>query len=71
MDDIYENIEESNTDKDRKILIAFGGVIADMLSKIKLNPIVTDTDTDSSDTGLKSKSLQKMHCKTILFFSDS
>ena len=117
MDDIYENIEECNPDKDRKILIVFGGMIADILSKIKLNPIVTELlvrgrklnlslafMTQScfappkyirlnsahsfimkfpyklalqqivfvylSDTGLKSQSLQKMHCKTILFFSD-
>ena len=117
MDDIYENIEECNPDKDRKILIVFGGMIADILSKIKLNPIVTELlvrgrklnlslafMTQScfappkyirlnsahsfimkfpyklalqqivfvylSDTGLKSPSLQKMHCKTILFFSD-
>ena len=116
IDDIYENIEECNPDKDRKILIVFGGIIADMLSKIKLNPIVTELLVRgrtlnlslafitqscfappkyirlnfthsfimkfpyklalqqivfdySSDTGLKSESLQIMQCKTILSFS--
>ena len=42
MDDIYENIEEYNPNKKRKILIAFDDVIADMLSNKKLNPIVTE-----------------------------
>ena len=41
MDDIYENIEEYNPNKKRKILIAFGDMIADMLSNKKLNPVVT------------------------------
>ena len=41
MDDIYENIEEYNPNKKRKILIAFGDMIADMLSNKKLKPVVT------------------------------
>ena len=35
MDDIYKNIEENNPNKKRKILIAFGDMIADMLSNKK------------------------------------
>ena len=42
MDDIYENIEEYNPNKKRKILIAIDDVIADMLSNKKCNPIVTE-----------------------------
>ena len=42
MDDIYENIEEYNPNKKRKILIVFDGMIADMLSNKKLNPIVAE-----------------------------
>ena len=42
MDDIYKNIEEHNPNKKRKILIVFDDMIADMLSKKKLNPIVTE-----------------------------
>ena len=42
MDDIYKNIEEYNPNKKRKILIVFDGMIADMLSNKKLNPIVTE-----------------------------
>ena len=43
MDDIYENIEEYNPNKKRKILIVFGHIIADILSNKKLNLIVTET----------------------------
>ena len=41
MDDIYKNIEEYNPYKKRKILIASGNMITDMLSNKKLNPVVT------------------------------
>ena len=41
MDDIYQNIEEYNPNKKRKILIVFDDMIADMLSNRKLNPIAT------------------------------
>ena len=42
MQDVYENIEEYNTDKERKILIAFDNMIADMINNKKLNSIVTE-----------------------------
>ena len=42
MDNIYKNIEEYNPNKNRKILIVFDYMIADMLSKKKLNPVVTE-----------------------------
>ena len=42
MDDIYKSTEEYNSNKKRKLLIVFGGMIADMLSTKKLNPIVTE-----------------------------
>ena len=42
MDDIYRNIEEYNSNKKRKILIVFDGMIADMLSNKKHNRIVTE-----------------------------
>ena len=32
MDDIYKNIEECNPNKKLKILIVFGGMIADILT---------------------------------------
>ena len=42
MDDIYKNIKEYNpNEKTRKTLTVFDDMIADMLSNIKLNQIVT------------------------------
>ena len=42
MDDIYKIIEEYSPNKERKILIVFNEMIADMLSNKKLNPIATE-----------------------------
>ena len=42
MQDVYKNIDEYNTDKERKILIVFDDMIADMISNKQLNSIVTD-----------------------------
>ena len=42
MDDIYKYIEEHNPNRERKILIFFDDMIADMLSNKKLNPIVSE-----------------------------
>ena len=41
MDDIYNNIEEQNPNKKRKIIIVFD-MITDILSNKKLNPILTE-----------------------------
>ena len=40
--DVYKNIDECNTDKENKILIAFDDMIADMIHNKKLNSIVTE-----------------------------
>ena len=42
MQDIYKNIEEYNTDKERKVLIVFDETIADMINNKKLNSIITE-----------------------------
>ena len=42
MQDVYKNIEDYNPIKNRKILIVFDDMIADMPSNNKLNPIVTE-----------------------------
>ena len=42
MDDIYKNINESNPSKNRKILIVFDDMIADMVINKKFNPLVTE-----------------------------
>ena len=41
MQDVYKNIDEYNTDKERKILIVFDDMIADMINN-KKNSIVTE-----------------------------
>ena len=42
MRDVYKNIEEYNLGRERKILIVFDDMIADMINNKKLNPIVTE-----------------------------
>ena len=42
MDDIYKNIEQYNPNKERKILIVFDDMIADMLNNKKINQVVTE-----------------------------
>ena len=42
MQDVYENIEEYNLGKKRKVLIVFDDVIADMINNKKLNLVVTE-----------------------------
>ena len=42
MQDVYKNIHEYNTDKERKILIVFDDMIADMINNGKLNSIVAE-----------------------------
>ena len=42
MQDVYKNIEDYNPRKNRKILIVFDDMIADMINNKKLDPIVTE-----------------------------
>ena len=42
MHDVYKNIDEYNLDKDKKILIVFDDMIADMILNKKLDSIVTE-----------------------------
>ena len=42
MDNIYENIEEYNPNKKRKILTVFDDMIADILSNKTLNSLATE-----------------------------
>ena len=42
MQDIYKNVEKYNIGKNRKILIVFDGMVADMIHKKKLNSVVTE-----------------------------
>ena len=42
MDDVCKSIEDYNPNKKRKVLIVFDDLIADMVNKRKVNPIVTE-----------------------------
>ena len=42
MQDVYKNIENYSPIKKRKVLIIFDDMIAEMINKNKLNPIVTE-----------------------------
>ena len=40
--DVYKNIEENNSDKERKVLIVFDNMIVDMINNKKRNSMVTE-----------------------------
>ena len=42
MQNVYQNIEEYNISKKRKILVVFDDMIAGMINNKKLNPVVTE-----------------------------
>ena len=42
MQDVHKNIEEYNADKERKILIVFDDMIADMINNKKINSLVAE-----------------------------
>ena len=42
MQQVYENIEEYNSGKKRKVLIVFEDMIADMISNKSLNSLATE-----------------------------
>ena len=42
MQDVYKNIDEYNTDKERKILIVFDDMVADMINNKKIDSIATE-----------------------------
>ena len=42
MKDVYKNTENYNPGKERKLLIVFDDMIADMINNKRLNPIATE-----------------------------
>ena len=42
MQDVYKNIEDYHPDKERKVLIVFDDMIADIINIKRLNPVVTE-----------------------------
>ena len=52
MEDVYKNIEDYNPSKNRKILIIFDDMTADMINNKKLNPVVTELFTRGRKLGI-------------------
>ena len=42
MDDVYQNIDDYNSSRKRKILIVFDHMIADIMSNEKFQPIIKE-----------------------------
>ena len=42
MQDVHKTIEGYNPNKERKVLLIFDDIIADMINNKKLNPLVTE-----------------------------
>ena len=63
MDNIYKNIEEYNPNKKREILVVFDDMIADMLSKKKLNSIVTELFIGGRNLNISLVSIMKSYFK--------
>ena len=42
MDEVYENIDDYNPNRKRKILIAFDDMIADIMTNIKFQAIIKE-----------------------------
>ena len=42
IDNVYENLEDFNPTKTRRVLLVFDNIIADMESNKKLSPIITE-----------------------------
>ena len=50
IDDVYENLEDYNPTKKRKVLILFGDMIPDMEANKKLSPIVTECSQEEESS---------------------
>ena len=63
MQDVYKNIDEYNADKERKILIVFDGMIADMINNKNLNSIVTDLFIRGTKLNISIVFITQPYCK--------
>ena len=48
INDVHKNSEKCNPNKNRKILIVFGDMFADIINNKKLNPLITELRTNKS-----------------------
>ena len=63
MHDVYKNIDEYNTDEERKILIVFDDMIPDMINNKKLNSVVTELFISSRKLNISIFFINKSYFK--------
>ena len=61
--DVYKNIDEYDIDKEHKILIVFGDMIADMINNKKLNSVVTELFTGCRKVNISLIFITQSYCK--------
>ena len=63
IDNVYENLEDYNPTKKRRVLIVFHGMIADMESNKKLSPIVTEMFRRGKKLNISLAFFSQPYCK--------
>ena len=65
IDNIYENLEDYNPTKKRRVLIVFHDMIADMKSNKKLSPIVTELSLRGRKLNISLVFISQSYCKVL------
>ena len=65
MQDVYKNIEDYNQNKNRKILIVFDDMSADMINNKKLNPVVTELFISGRKLNISIVSITQSYFKML------
>ena len=63
IDNVYENLEDYNPTKRRRVLILFHGMIADMESNKNLSPIVTEIFLRGKKLNISLAFISQHYCK--------
>ena len=76
IDDVYENLEDYNSTKKRRVLIVFDDMIADLESNKKLSPKVTELFLIKEKSifhlaKVKVAKIVKRKCDTLFFYENS
>ena len=81
MQKVYKNIEDYNPDKERKVLIVFDDMIADMINNKRLNPVVTELFIRGRKLGIsivfitqsyfKVPKDVRLKCYTLFYYENS
>ena len=67
MNDVYKNIAKHNIRKERKILIVFDDMIADMINNKELNSIVTELFIRGSKLNVSLVFITQSYFKVIYY----